>query len=69
MKHLVIFFLRLYQVLWSSWNLPRCRYEPTCSHYAIQAVRRYGAGRGLALALSRVLRCHPWGGGGYDPVP
>ena len=47
----------------------RCRYEPTCSEYARQAVVRYGAGRGLVLATARVLRCHPWAAGGVDPVP
>ena len=46
-----------------------CRYEPTCSHYAEQAVRRHGAVRGLALAGWRLLRCNPWSKGGYDPVP
>ena len=46
-----------------------CRYEPTCSHYAEQAVRRHGVVRGLALAGWRLLRCNPWSEGGYDPVP
>ena len=46
-----------------------CRYEPTCSHYAEQAIRRHGPIRGLALATGRLLRCHPWSRGGYDPVP
>ena len=46
-----------------------CRYLPTCSVYAEEAVRRHGAGRGLRLALARVLRCHPFRPGGYDPVP
>lgn len=50
-------------------GLPRrCRYEPTCSHYAVQAVRRYGILRGLVLAGWRLLRCNPWSRGGYDPV-
>ena len=46
-----------------------CKYEPTCSHYAEQAVRRYGPVRGLGMAGWRLLRCNPWSRGGYDPVP
>ena len=50
--------------------LPRaCRYEPTCSAYAVEALSRYGAWRGSAMAARRVARCHPWAGGGIDPVP
>ncbi|MGQ0558095.1 MAG: membrane protein insertion efficiency factor YidD [Sphingosinicella sp.] len=48
---------------------PSCRYSPTCSAYAIEALRRYGAARGSWLATRRLLRCHPWGGSGHDPVP
>jgi putative membrane protein insertion efficiency factor len=46
-----------------------CKYEPTCSHYAEEAVRRHGVVRGLSLAAWRLLRCNPWSKGGYDPVP
>ncbi|MDX2080921.1 MAG: membrane protein insertion efficiency factor YidD [Terrimicrobiaceae bacterium] len=46
-----------------------CRFEPSCSNYAIDALRQHGVGRGLWLALRRMARCHPWGGCGYDPVP
>ncbi|MES2441501.1 MAG: membrane protein insertion efficiency factor YidD [Pseudomonadota bacterium] len=48
---------------------PSCRYDPTCSVYAIKALRRYGAAKGGWLAAKRIARCHPWGGHGYDPVP
>jgi putative membrane protein insertion efficiency factor len=48
---------------------PRCRYEPSCSQYALEALEQHGALRGSWLAVRRVGRCHPWGGAGYDPVP
>jgi uncharacterized protein len=48
---------------------PSCRFQPSCSAYAIGAIQRYGAWRGGILAARRLLRCHPWGGSGYDPVP
>ncbi|WP_077598586.1 membrane protein insertion efficiency factor YidD [Olsenella urininfantis] len=48
---------------------PRCIYSPTCSEYAVQAIEKYGAARGSWLALKRILRCHPFHKGGYDPVP
>ncbi|MDR0757542.1 MAG: membrane protein insertion efficiency factor YidD [Tannerella sp.] len=46
-----------------------CRYTPTCSEYAVQALKKHGPLKGLRLALKRICRCHPWGGHGYDPVP
>lgn len=53
----------------SPWLGVRCRYLPTCSEYAAEALATHGATRGSWLALKRLLRCHPWGGSGYDPVP
>jgi len=68
MKHLVVLLIRAYQLLVSPLFPPSCRYSPTCSEYAIEAVTRFGAGRGLWRAGTRLLRCHPWGGSGHDPV-
>lgn len=48
---------------------PACRYTPTCSEYAMQAIEKYGAAKGGWLGFRRLMRCHPWGGKGYDPVP
>ncbi len=48
---------------------PSCRFTPTCSEYALEALRKHGPIRGTYLAVRRILRCHPWGGSGYDPVP
>lgn len=48
---------------------PCCRFTPTCSEYALQALKKHGALKGSYLAIRRILRCHPWGGSGYDPVP
>ena len=61
--------IRCYQLLISPLLLPSCRYLPSCSDYAIEAIGRHGALIGLGLALRRLTRCHPWGGSGYDPVP
>jgi putative membrane protein insertion efficiency factor len=59
----------LYQLLLSPVLPPRCRFLPTCSDYAMEALATHGALAGTALAVRRLLRCHPWGGSGYDPVP
>lgn len=61
--------IRFYQYCISPLTPPSCRYVPTCSQYALEALRRYGLWKGGWLALKRLLRCHPWGGSGYDPVP
>ena len=61
--------IRLYQLTLSPWLGRQCRYEPTCSHYATEALQRFGVRRGVWLAAKRIGRCHPWGRSGYDPVP
>jgi putative membrane protein insertion efficiency factor len=61
--------IRGWQLLLAPVLPPSCRFLPSCSHYAEEAIVRYGPARGSWLALRRVCRCHPWGGGGYDPVP
>ena len=61
--------VRAYQAALSPWLGMRCRFQPTCSAYALEALETHGAFRGLALVARRMLRCHPWGGSGYDPVP
>ena len=64
-----IALIRLYQVFISPLFPSTCRFTPTCSSYAIEALRKHGLLRGMYLAVRRLLRCHPWGGSGYDPVP
>jgi putative membrane protein insertion efficiency factor len=61
--------IRFYQLFVSPVLPPSCRYWPSCSAYAAEAIEVHGAWRGTALAMRRLLRCHPWGGSGYDPVP
>lgn len=61
--------IRVYQRTISKLLPPACRFVPSCSEYAAQAIERYGAARGSALAAKRLLRCHPWHPGGIDPVP
>ena len=61
--------IRLYQIVLSPYMGRQCRYTPTCSNYALEALRKHGLLRGSWLALRRILRCAPWGGSGYDPVP
>ena len=69
MKYLLIGLLKAYRFAISPLYGQVCRYHPTCSAYALEAVTRHGALRGCSLAARRVLRCHPWAAGGYDPVP
>ncbi|WP_425423476.1 membrane protein insertion efficiency factor YidD [Stenoxybacter acetivorans] len=69
MRHLLLMFIRFYQYAISPMLPPRCRYAPTCSQYAIEALQKYGAIKGSWLAFKRICRCHPFGGCGHDPVP
>ena len=69
MSRIVLALIRFYQLAISPWLPPPCRYQPTCSQYAIEAVEKHGALKGGWLALRRIGRCHPWGSSGYDPVP
>jgi putative membrane protein insertion efficiency factor len=68
-RRFVLILIRIYRSAISPLLAPACRYTPSCSAYAEEAVRKYGAARGSWLAVRRLLRCHPWGGTGYDPVP
>jgi uncharacterized protein len=69
MRAALIALIRVYQRFISPLLGPRCRYYPSCSAYAVEALQRHGAGRGSWLAVRRVCRCHPFQPGGYDPVP
>ncbi|MGB8841489.1 MAG: membrane protein insertion efficiency factor YidD [Aliidongia sp.] len=69
MASLLRLLIWLYRMLLSPMLGPNCRFEPSCSAYAMIALDRFGAGRGSLLALRRIARCQPWGGSGYDPVP
>lgn len=69
MKRMLLAFLRFYKRAVSPRLPPACRYTPTCSEYAMTAIERFGALRGGCMAIGRLLRCHPFAKGGYDPVP
>jgi putative membrane protein insertion efficiency factor len=69
LTHLVVLLIRGYQRLLSPLLGPRCRFYPSCSHYALEAIQRHGLSRGGLLALRRLSRCHPLNPGGIDPVP
>ncbi|MDX1917723.1 MAG: membrane protein insertion efficiency factor YidD [Candidatus Caenarcaniphilales bacterium] len=67
LRVIIITSIEIYRLAFS-WSAPVCRFQPTCSHYAQDAIRLYGVLAGLRLAFNRVLRCHPWQAGGFDPV-
>jgi len=73
MKKILIFpfllIIKVYQTLISPLTPATCRYQPTCSHYAKEALEIHGLFKGGLLAIKRIFSCHPWGGSGYDPVP
>lgn len=69
-QEILIFPIRVYQYTLSPLLGPnKCRYNPTCSHYAIEAIREWGPIKGTWMGIRRIASCHPWGGHGYDPVP
>lgn len=69
LSNILILPIRFYQRCISPMFPPACRYVPTCSQYAVEAIKKHGPLRGLWLSIKRICRCHPWGGSGYDPVP
>ncbi|HAR20572.1 MAG TPA: membrane protein insertion efficiency factor YidD [Cytophagales bacterium] len=69
MKQILVLVVKFYQYSISPFLPNSCRYNPTCSAYAVDALQKHGALKGLWLAAKRIARCHPWGGHGYDPVP
>jgi len=69
LAHIVALPVRAYRLLFSPWVGHGCRYQPSCSVYALQALETHGAFKGSWLTLKRIARCHPWGGAGHDPVP
>jgi hypothetical protein len=69
MKRMLLALVRLYQLTFGAWLRPTCRFDPSCSGYAIEALQRHGALAGTYLAVHRIVRCGPWCEGGDDPVP
>ncbi|MGK0365163.1 MAG: putative membrane protein insertion efficiency factor [Saprospiraceae bacterium] len=68
-QQIIILPIRFYQQIISPIIGPSCRYQPTCSHYMVQAIQEWGVLKGLWLGIKRIGRCHPWGSHGHDPVP
>ena len=69
LTYLLILPIKLYQILLSPLIGPSCRFTPTCSNYAIEAINKYGPIKGIWLSIKRISKCHPWGDSGHDPVP
>ncbi|MAS59026.1 MAG: membrane protein insertion efficiency factor YidD [Gammaproteobacteria bacterium] len=69
MKKIIILIVKFYQKVFSPLLGPSCRFQPTCSNYAIMAIQKHGVLLGVLLASKRILKCNPWGGSGHDPVP
>lgn len=69
MRYFIIFLIRLYQVIISPLSPGKCRFVPTCSNYAIEALQKHGAIKGTMMSIKRISKCHPLNLGGYDPVP
>lgn len=69
MRILIIYFIKAYQFAISPFLAPNCRFIPSCSEFACESIERYGISKGLMLAFRRILKCHPFSRGGYDPVP
>jgi uncharacterized protein len=69
MKYVFIFLIRIYQKVISPLFPGTCRFTPTCSHYSVEAIKKFGVIKGIYLGFKRIVKCNPWGGYGYDPVP
>ncbi|MEA1986469.1 MAG: membrane protein insertion efficiency factor YidD [Candidatus Marinimicrobia bacterium] len=69
MKKIFVLIIKFYQVAISPYTRPSCRFQPTCSHYSVEALEKHGFLKGTYLSIRRILKCHPFHEGGYDPVP
>ena len=65
----LVIIIKLYQFVISPLTPTSCRYSPTCSQYSLEALKKYGVIKGVSLTFKRLIKCHPWGGSGYDPIP